>query len=91
MQEDYQKRLEQEVQRYILNQTKNQGIGSLPIVGGVDDKTSSQRKALKTAKQMLHQGRGELRSPEMDWDYYGMHAPNSEQNNSGTEITKINK
>ena len=89
MQEDYQKRLEQEVQQYISNKTKNQEIGSLPIVGIVDHKTSSQRKALETAKKMVHQGRGELRSPEIDWDYYGTHAHDREQDKLGTEIPRI--
>ena len=39
----------------------------------------SQRKPLETAKQMLHQGRGETELPEMDWDYYGVHAQAGEQ------------
>ena len=39
----------------------------------------SQRRALETAKQMLHQGRGETESPEMDWDYYGVHDQTGEQ------------
>ena len=37
-----------------------------------EDKLISQQKALETAKRMLHQGRGEAESPEMDWDYYGV-------------------
>ena len=40
-------------------------------------------------KKMLHQGRGELRSPEMDWDYYGTHAHDREQDKSGAEIPRI--
>ena len=28
---------------------------------------------------MLHQGRGEAESPEMDWDYYGVHDQTGEQ------------
>ena len=59
------------------------------IVGRVDDKTSSHRKALETAKKMLHQGRGKLRLPKMDWDYYGMHAHDREQDKSGAEIPRI--
>ena len=58
MQEEYKRKLKQEIQRYISTETS----------------TFGQRKALETAKQMLHQTRGESKSPEMDWDYYGVHA-----------------
>ena len=43
----------------------------MPPVKETDDKMTSQREALETAKQMLHQPTGES---EMDWDYYGIHA-----------------
>ena len=33
----------------------------------------------ETAKQMVHQDRGETVSPEMDWDYYGVHDQTGEQ------------
>ena len=44
-----------------------------------DEKITSQRKALETAKQMLHQPRGKSKSPEMDWDYYGVNTDGKEQ------------
>ena len=44
-----------------------------------NEKITSQRKALETAKQMLHQTRGESKSPEMDWDYYGVNTGEREQ------------
>ena len=75
MHEEYQKKLEQEVQRYISDSCKSQGKDSLPMVQEADDKITSQRKALEAAKQMLYQNRGESRSPEMDWDYYDTHPP----------------
>ena len=60
----------------------------LPTARGMDDKTNSQRKALETAKQMLHQSRGESRSPEMDWNYYGTHAHAKEQSRQEKETMK---
>ena len=60
----------------------------LPTARGMDDKTYSQRKALETAKQMLHQSRGESRSPEMDWNYYGTHAHMKEQSRQEKEAMK---
>ena len=73
MQEEYQRRLEQEIQRYISENSTREGIGSSLAVKEAEDKIISQKKALETAKQMLHQGRGEAESPEMDWDYYVVH------------------
>ena len=56
-----------------------------------DDKMTSQRKALETAKQMLHQSRGESRSPEMDWDYYGTQTRVQEQFIQGDRISSTEK
>ena len=56
-----------------------------------DDKMTSQKKALETAKQMLHQSRGESRSAEMDWDYYGTQARVQEQSIQGDRISSIEK
>ena len=54
MQEEYQKKLKQEVQQYISDNYKKQGIDSLPKVQEAENKIISQRKALETAKQMLY-------------------------------------
>ena len=70
MQEEYQMKLEQEVQRYTSGQSQREKID--PIARKAEDKLISQQRALETAKRMLHQGRGEAESPEMDWDYYGV-------------------
>ena len=58
MQEEYQKKLEQEVQQYVSNNCQSQGMDSLPMAQEANDKITSQRKALETAKQMLYQSRG---------------------------------
>ena len=58
MQEEYQKKLEQEVQQYVSNNYQSQGMDSLPKAQEANDKITSQRKALETAKQMLYQSRG---------------------------------
>ena len=79
MQEGYKKKYEQEVQRYISAQTSGPEIGTMLTGRESDDKMTSQKKALETAKQMLHQLRGGSRSPEMDWDYYGTQARVQEQ------------
>ena len=60
MQEEYQKKLEQEIQWYISENSNRQGTDALSIAQRVEDKVTSQRKALETAKQMLHQSRGSL-------------------------------
>ena len=91
MQEEYQRKLEQEVQRSISIKSSNQGMESLRTTGGIDDKENSQRKALEMAKQMLHQSRGESRSAEMDWDYYGTHAHAKEQSKQEKEALKSEK
>ena len=70
MQEEYQTKLEQEVQRYNSRQTQREKIDS--TMRKAEDKLISQQKALETAKRMLHQERGKVESPEMDWDYYGV-------------------
>ena len=70
VQEEYQTKLEQEVQRYNSGQSQREKID--PIARKAEDKLISQQRALETAKRMLHQGRGEAESPEMDWDYYGV-------------------
>ena len=70
MQEEYQTKLEQEVQRYTSGQSQRGKID--PIARKAEDKLISQQRALETTKRMLHQGRGEAESPEMDWDYYGV-------------------
>ena len=38
-----------------------------------DDKNISKKRALEAVKQMLQKTRGEADSPEMNWDYYGIH------------------
>ena len=73
MQEEYQMRLEQEVQRYTSENSNRERTSSSLAAKEAEDKMTSQRRALETAKQMLHQGRGEAESPEMDWDYYVVH------------------
>ena len=70
MQEEYQIKLEQEIQRYNSEQSQIEKIDS--TARKAEDKLISQQKALETIKRMLHQGRGETESPEMDWDYYGV-------------------
>ena len=70
MQEEYQAKLEQEIQRYNSEQSQREKIDS--TARKAEDKLISQQKALETAKRMLHQGRGETESPEMDLDCYGV-------------------
>ena len=70
MQEEYQMKLEHEVQRYTSGQSNREKIDPLVVARKVEDKMISQQRAVETAKRMLHQGRGEPESPEMDWDYY---------------------
>ena len=72
-QEKYQMKLEQEVQRFTSGNPYRERTDSSFVAREVEDKMTSQRRALETVKQMLHQGRGETVSPEMDWDYYGVH------------------
>ena len=79
MQEEYQMKLEQEVQRYTSGNTNRERTDSSFVARKVEDKMISQKRALETAKQMLHQGKGETESPEMDWDYYGVHDQTGEQ------------
>ena len=79
MQEEYQMRLEQEIQRHTSENSNREGIGSYLAAKEAEDKMISQKRALETAKQMLHQGRGEAESPEMDWDYYVAHDLNGGQ------------
>ena len=86
MQEEYQMRLEQEIQRHTSKNSNREGIGSSLAAKEAEDKMISQKRALETAKQMLHQGRGEAESPEMDWDYYVVHDPNGGQPQQIREI-----
>ena len=79
MQEEYQMKLEQEVQRYTSEDSNRERTDSSLAAKEVEDKMISQRRALETAKQMLHQGRGETESPEMDWDYYWVHDQTGQQ------------
>ena len=79
MQEEYQMKLEQEVQRYTSGKPNRERKDSSFAARKVEDKMSSQKRALETAKQMLHQGRGEADSPEMDWDYYAVQNQTGEQ------------
>ena len=69
MQEEYQTKLEQEIQRYNSEQSQREKIDSTGRKA--EGKLISQQKALKTIKR-LHQAQGETESPEMDWDYYGV-------------------
>ena len=87
MQEEYQMKLEQEVQRFTSGKPNGERMGSSFVAREVEDKITSQRKALETAKQMLHQGRGETVSPEMDWDYYyGVHDQTGESPQQTIEV-----
>ena len=70
MQEEYQMKLEQEVQRYTSGKPNRERTDSSFVARKAEDKMSSQKRALETAKRMLRQGRGETDSPEMDLDYY---------------------
>ena len=79
MQEEYQRKLEQEVQRQASGNYNRERPDCSFAVRKIEGKMVSLRKALETAKQMLHQGRGKTESPEMDWDYYGLHAQAGEQ------------
>ena len=69
IQEEYQIKLEQEIQRHTSEQSQNEKIDSK--TRKADDKLVSQQRALETVRRMLHQDRGKIESPEMDWDYYG--------------------
>ena len=69
MQEEYQTKLEQEVQRHNFEQSQGEKINS--TVSKMQEKLNSQQKAIETMKRMLHQDRGKTESPEIDWDYYG--------------------
>ena len=73
MQEEYQMKLEQEVQKFTSGNPNRKRTDSSFVAREAEDKLTSQRRALETAKQMLHHCRGETVSPEMDWDYYGVH------------------
>ena len=79
MQEEYQMKLEQEVQRYTSGKSNREKTDPSFVARKAEDKMSSQRRALEMAKRMLHQGRGETESPEMDWDYYGVQDQTGEQ------------
>ena len=79
MQEEYQMKLEQEVQRHTSRGFDRERIGSSLAVRETEDKMSSQKRALETAKQKLHQGKVETESPEMDCDYYGVHGQTEER------------
>ena len=79
MQGEYQVKLEQEVQRFTSGNSNRERTDSSFVAREVEDKMTSQRRNLETVKQMLHQGRGETVSPEMDWDYYGVHDQTGEQ------------
>ena len=59
MQEEYQMRLEQEIQRHTSENSNREGIGSSLAAKEAEEKMINQKRALETAKQMLHQGRGE--------------------------------
>ena len=77
MQEEYKRKLKQEVQQYIS--TQYLGTGPSQAMKVKYDTIISQREALETVKQMLHQTRGESRSPEMDSNYYGVHTRSGKQ------------
>ena len=63
----------------------------MPNTKKIDDKITSQKEVLETAKQMLHQTRGETRSPEMDWDYYGTQAHVREQSSQGNGMLNLER
>ena len=69
MQEDYQNKLEQEVQRCSLEHSQRERMKSM--VNKAKEKLNSKQTAIETVKRMLHQDREKTESPEMDWDYYG--------------------
>ena len=86
MQEEYKRKLDQEVQWYISSHSSTLATGSTQTMKARDDRIFNQKKALETAKQMLHQTRGEARSSEMDWDYYGVHTHSEEQSRQRGEV-----
>ena len=69
MQEEYQNKLEQEVQRRSLEQSQGERMKS--TVNRAEEKLNSKQTVIETVKRMFHQDRGKTESPEMDWDYYG--------------------
>ena len=69
MQEDYQNKLEHEVQRRSLEHSQKEKVN--PTVNKAKEKLNSRQTAIETVKRMLHPDRGKTESPEMDWDYYG--------------------
>ena len=79
MQEDYQMKLDQEARQHALKGMDSKKIGISLGEKEAEEKLSSQKRALETAKQMLHQRKVETGSPEMDWDYYGVHEQTSEK------------
>ena len=91
MQEEYQTKLEQEVQPHTLKGMDSKKIGISSGEKETEEKLSSQKRALKTAKQMLHQRKVETGSPEMDWDYYGVHGQISERPLPYQEIQNIGR
>ena len=91
IQEEYKKKFEQEFQRYISTQSVGLGTEPMPTMRKADDKMTSQKEVLEAAKQMLHQTRGESRSPEMDWDYYGTQAHAREQSRQGDGMLNLEK
>ena len=91
MQEEYKKKYDQEVQQYIMTQFAKSEIEPVSNVKESDDKITSQGKALETAKQMVHPIRGESKSPEMDWDYYGTQDRAQEQSIQGDRITNVGR
>ena len=56
MQKEYQMKLEQEVQRYTSGKSNREKTDPSFVARKVEDKMSSQQRALEMAKQMLHQG-----------------------------------
>ena len=69
MREEYQNKLEQEVQRCSLEQSQEERMKS--TVNKAEEKLNSKQTAIETMKRIVHQDWGKTESPEMDWDYYG--------------------
>ena len=87
MQEEFKQKLNREIQLYISSHSGSVETGSLQAIKVNGDKSISNKRVLETAKKMLHQPRGEAKSTEMDWDYYGVPMqPERQSGRQGSEV-----
>ena len=91
MQEEYQTKLEQVIQRCTSGNSNRERRDSSLATRENEDKMISQQKALETAKQMLHRRTGGIESPEMDWDYYGVHDQPGRQSQQVREVHNLGR